>query len=155
MNMPREKKPLCWKPDIASLKGQSHKIFNFFVDTDGKFSAGIVDTGGKFAFKSVSPQPQSIPWRPFLKFAETFESQSAPPVSTTPTAYFSTIFASVVDTSGKFTTGVNDTGNKFASGVNDAGGKLPPVSMTPAANLPPVLLHRWQTMGLIIKLRTT
>jgi hypothetical protein len=32
---------------------------------------------------------------------------------------------------------------------------LPPVSMTPAANLPPVLLHRWQTMGLIIKLRTT
>jgi len=35
------------------------------------------------------------------------------------------IFASVVDTGGKFATGVNDTGGKFATGVNDAGGKLP------------------------------
>jgi hypothetical protein len=43
-------------------------------------------------------------------------------------ANFSTIFASVVDTGGKFATGVNDTGGKFATGVNDAGGKLPPVS---------------------------
>jgi hypothetical protein len=42
-----------------------------------------------------------------------------------------TIFASVVDTGGKFATGVNDTGGKF---VNDTGGKLPPVSTTPAAN---------------------
>ncbi len=58
-----------------------------------------------------------------------------PPVSATPGAYFSTIFASVVDTGGKFATGVNDTGGKFATGVNDAGGKLPPVSATPAANL--------------------
>jgi hypothetical protein len=49
-------------------------------------------------------------------------------------ANFSTIFASVVDTSGKFATGVNDTGGKFATGVNDAGGKLPPVSTTPVAN---------------------
>jgi hypothetical protein len=31
-------------------------------------------------------------------------------------ANFSTIFASVVDTGGKFTTGVNDTGGKFATG---------------------------------------
>jgi hypothetical protein len=52
-----------------------------------------------------------------------------PPVSATPAANFYTIFASVVD-----------TGGKFATGVNDAGGKLPPVSMTPAANLPPVSL---------------
>jgi hypothetical protein len=50
-----------------------------------------------------------------------------PPVSVTSAANFYTIFASVVDTSGK-----------FATGVNDAGGKLPPVSATPAANLPPV-----------------
>jgi hypothetical protein len=40
----------------------------------------------------------------------------------------------VVDTGGKFATGVNDTGGKFAAGVNDAGGNLPPVSTTPAAN---------------------
>ncbi len=45
-------------------------------------------------------------------FAEIFASQGAPPVSTTPVANISTIFASVVD-----------IGGKFASGVNDAGGK--------------------------------
>jgi hypothetical protein len=49
-------------------------------------------------------------------------------------AKFYTIFPSVVDTGGKFATGVNDTGGKFAAGVNDAGGNLPPVSMTPVAN---------------------
>jgi hypothetical protein len=70
----------------------------------------------------------------FRKFAEIFASQGAPPVSTTPGANFYTIFASVVDTGGKFATGVNDTGSKFFTGVNDAGGKLPPVSTTPAAN---------------------
>ncbi len=68
----------------------------------------------------------------FRKFAEKFASQGAPPVSATPVANFSTIFASVVDTGGKFANGVNDTGGKFATGVNDAGGKLPPVSTTPA-----------------------
>jgi hypothetical protein len=62
-----------------------------------------------------------------------FTSQGAPPVSTTPAAKFSTIFPSVVDTGGKFATGVNDTGGTFA-----AGGKSPPVSTTPAANLPPL-----------------
>jgi hypothetical protein len=35
-------------------------------------------------------------------------------------ANFSTVFASVVDTSGKFATGVNDA---FAADVNDTGGK--------------------------------
>jgi hypothetical protein len=63
----------------------------------------------------------------FRKFAEIFASQGAPPVSTTQVANFSPIFASVVDTGGKFT-----------NGVNDAGSKLPPVSTTPAANLPPM-----------------
>jgi hypothetical protein len=48
-------------------------------------------------------------------------------------ANFSTIFASFVDTGGKFATGVNYTVGKFAIGVNGAGGKLLPV-----ANLPPV-----------------
>ena len=60
------------------------------------------------------------------------------PVSTTPEANFATSFSSVVDTGGKFATGVNDTGGKFAAIVNDTGGKLPPISTTPAANLPPV-----------------
>jgi hypothetical protein len=49
-------------------------------------------------------------------------------------ANFSTIFPCVVDTGGKFATGVNDTGGKFVAGVNDTGGNLPPVSTTPAAN---------------------
>jgi hypothetical protein len=35
-----------------------------------------------------------------------------PPVSTTPVASFSAIFASIVDTGGKFATVVNDTGGK-------------------------------------------
>ncbi len=48
---------------------------------------------------------------------------------------FSHQFASVVDTGGKFATGVNDTGSKFATGVKDA---MPPETMRPAANLPPV-----------------
>jgi hypothetical protein len=88
--------------------------------------------------ESVSPQPQSIPLRPFRifqKFAKIFAIQGAPPVSTTLAANFATSFASIVDTGGKFTTGVNDTGGKFATGVNIAGGKLPPLSTTPAANL--------------------
>jgi hypothetical protein len=41
----------------------------------------------------------------------------------TSVANFSTIFASIVDTSGKFATGVNDTGSKFATGVSDTCGK--------------------------------
>ena len=64
-----------------------------------------------------------------------------PPVSTTPAANFATSFTSVVDTGGKFATGVNDTGGNFATSFNsvvDTGGKLPPISTTPAANLPPV-----------------
>ena len=76
----------------------------------------------------------------FQKFAEIFASQGAPPVSTTPVANFVSIFACVVDTGGKFATGVNVTGRKFATGVNDASGKLPPISTTQAANLPPMSL---------------
>jgi hypothetical protein len=44
-------------------------------------------------------------------------------VSTTPAANFATSFSSVVDTGGKFATGVNDTCGKFATGVSDIGGK--------------------------------
>jgi hypothetical protein len=80
-----------------------------------------------------------------------------PPVSTPLAANLSTRFASVVDTCGKFATGVNDTGGKSATGVNDANGKLPLVSTTQGAKLPPVSWEQcwWQTMGTIIKLLTT
>jgi hypothetical protein len=57
---------------------------------------------------------------------------------TTPAANFSTSFPSVVDTGGKFATGVNDTGGKFVTNVNNAGDKLPQVSTTPAENIPPL-----------------
>jgi hypothetical protein len=50
----------------------------------------------------------------------------------------STSIACVVDTGGKFATGVNDIGGKFATSVNGSGGNLPLISTTPAANLPPV-----------------
>jgi hypothetical protein len=43
---------------------------------------------------------------------EIFTSQGGPPVSKTQAANFATSFASVVDTGGKFATGVNDTGDK-------------------------------------------
>jgi hypothetical protein len=56
-------------------------------------------------------------------FVEIFASQGAPSVSMIPVANFSTIFASIVDTSGKFATGVNDTGSRFATGVNNTCGK--------------------------------
>jgi hypothetical protein len=60
--------------------------------------------------------------------------KNLPPVSTTPAANFATSSPCVVDTGGKFATGVNDTGGNFAAGVNNAGGKLPPVSTTPVVN---------------------
>ncbi len=47
-----------------------------------------------------------------------------PLVATTTVANFSTSFPSVVDTGGKFATGVNDTSGK------DTGGNLSPVSTT-------------------------
>jgi hypothetical protein len=59
-----------------------------------------------FFHESVSPQPQSIPSRPFRffsKFAEIFTIQGAQPVSTTPAAVE------------KFATGVVDTGDIFRS----------------------------------------
>ncbi len=82
-----------------------------------------------FFHESVSPQPQSIPLRPFRSFSKIHgdirESRcTTAPVSATPVANFSTIFASVVDTGGKFATGVNDAGGKYATGINDAGGKF-------------------------------
>jgi hypothetical protein len=103
----------------------------------------------------LPPSPGVFHEDRFGKFAKIFASQGAPPASTTLVAdlppvsmtpaaklllvNFSTNFASVVD-----------TGGKFATSVNDAGGKLPQLPTTPAANLPPVSTrHRWQIMGTI------
>jgi hypothetical protein len=52
----------------------------------------------------------------FQKFTKIFASQGAPPVITTPAAYYATGM-----------TGVVDAGGKFAAGVIDTHGKLPPV----------------------------
>ncbi len=78
--------------------------------------------------------------RDFLQPVSTTPAAKLPPVSATPAANCANNFASVVDTGGKFATGVNDvaichryqrhlatgindTGDKFATGVNDTGGK--------------------------------
>ncbi len=63
-----------------------------------------------------SPKPLKItsgPFKFFRKFTEIFASQGAPLVSTTKVANFATSTAGVVDTRGKFATGVNDTCSKF------------------------------------------
>ncbi len=77
------------------LKGQWHEIF-----------------ASGFFHESVSPQPQSIPFRPFQIFSKT-------------RGYIreSRCTTGINNTGGKFATGVNDTGGKIAAGVNDAGGK--------------------------------
>jgi hypothetical protein len=82
------------------------------------------------------------------------KSQGAQPVSTTPVAKFATSTAGVVDTGGKFATGVNVTGGKFATGVNSTPGKLPPVSTTPAVNLPQVSMTTVANNGNNIRLLT-
>jgi hypothetical protein len=53
------------------------------------------------------------------KFPEIFASQCAQPVLTIPAANFANSFASVVDTDGKYATGVKDTGGEFAASVID------------------------------------
>jgi hypothetical protein len=66
-----------------------------------------------FSMNQFPPSPRVFHldrFKCFRKFAEIFASQGAPPVSTTQVTYFSTIFASVVDTGGKVATSVNDTG---------------------------------------------
>jgi hypothetical protein len=66
--------------------------------------------------ESVSPSPRVThldPFKFFLKFAEIFASQGAPPVSTTPVAILPPVLlVLLIYTGGKFATGVNDTGGK-------------------------------------------
>ncbi len=72
----------------------------------------------------------------FRKFAEIFADQGWPPVSTTPVANWPPVSTTPAANFATSFTSVVDTGGKFATGVNNAGGKLPPVSTTSAANLP-------------------
>jgi hypothetical protein len=64
-----------------------------------------------FFLNQFPPSPRVFHLDRF-EFFRKFVSQGAPPVSATPVANISTIFASVVDTGGKFATGVNDAGAK-------------------------------------------
>ncbi len=78
-----------------------------------------------FFHESFFPQPQSIPLGTFRIFSKIRgdirnsrcttginDTGNLPTVSRTPAANFSTSFASVVDTGGKFATGVNNIGAK-------------------------------------------
>jgi hypothetical protein len=70
-----------------------------------------------FFMNQFHPSPRDH-FKYFGKFADIFTSQGAPPVSTILVANLpqvsnvSTSFASVVNTGGKFATGINDTGGK-------------------------------------------
>jgi hypothetical protein len=134
--------------DILKIEEQViiHNLLNLASNKNKNSSSDSVTRffASRFFHESVSPQSQSIPLKPFQIFSkirgDICNSRCSTSIneSMTPAASFSTSFASIVNTSGKFVTGVNDTDGKFATGVNDAGGKLLPVSKTPAANLPPV-----------------
>ncbi len=63
--------------------------------------------------KTVSPQPQSIPLRPFQIFSKVRGDIRESRCTT-----------DINDTGGKFATGVNDTGGKMAAGISDTGGKF-------------------------------
>ncbi len=86
------------------------------------FASGFFD-------KSVSPQPQSIPWRPFRIFSK-IRGDIRKSRHTT----------GINDTGGKFATGVNDTGGKITTGINNIRGKFfhqSLVLLIPVTNLPP------------------
>jgi hypothetical protein len=84
-----------------------------------------------FFIKSSSPKPPKRKLGSFRFFSK-FRGDTVLASQGAPAANFATSSPCVVvDTGGKFATGVSDT---CGNGVNDAGGKLPPVSMTPVAN---------------------
>jgi hypothetical protein len=74
-------------------------------------------------------------------------------VSTTPAANFSTSFANVVDTGGKFATGINDTSSKFATGGSLQKRKEKFCLIKHFFHLPPVLLSPVVHLELRISLR--
>jgi hypothetical protein len=72
-----------------------------------------------FFHESVSPQPWSIPLRPFQIFSKIRGDIRKSRCTTG--GKFAT---GVNDIGGKIATGINDTGGKFATGINDTGGKF-------------------------------
>jgi hypothetical protein len=70
-----------------------------------------------FFMNPLPPKPLKITLGSFRIFSKIhgFAGHGAPPLSTSPAANFDTSSACVVDTGGKFSTGVNDTGGKFAA----------------------------------------
>ena len=79
------------------LKGQCHEIFCYWF----------------FFHESVSPQPQSIPCRPFRIFSKIRGDIRESRCTT-----------GINDTGGKIAAGINDAGGKFATGISDTGGKF-------------------------------
>ncbi len=71
-----------------------------------------------FFHESVSPPPQSIPFRPFQIFSkirgDIRESWCTTCINDT----------GVNDTGGKIAAGINDIGGKFATGISDTGCKF-------------------------------
>jgi hypothetical protein len=99
---------------------QSFQISTSVNNISGKFAAGVNDSGVKIAagIAGINNTAANLPL-----------------VSMTPVANFSTSFASVVNTGGKFATGVNDTGGKFATSANNTSIKIAAAINNRAANL--------------------
>jgi hypothetical protein len=125
-------------PHLRVFHLDRFEFFQKFVEIFASKGAPTVSTTPVANLPPVSTTPAAK-----LPPVSTTPVANLPPVSATPAANFYTIFASVVD-----------TGGKFATGVNDAGGKLPPASTTPAANLPPVSLTPVANNGNNIRLQT-
>ncbi len=123
--------------ESLTVKGHCHEIFCFWFFSWTSFPQPRIILLGpfqifsqKFAAIFTSQGAPPVPMTPATKLKQVSTAQEAnlPPVSTTPAANFATSFASVVD-----------TGGKFATGVNNAGTNLPSVSTTLGA-----ICHRYQ-----------
>ncbi len=128
------------KPITSFLQGRCHKIFCF-----------------RFFQESSSLKPLKITlgsFRIFLKICGDIRKSRCTTGINYTGSKFATGTTCVVDTSGRFASGVNDTRSKFVTGVNDTGGKLPPVTMTQAANLPSVSITPVANNGSNIRLQT-
>jgi hypothetical protein len=76
-----------------------------------------------FFHESVSPQPQSIPLRPFQILSKICGDIRKSRCTTGINDTGDKLATCVNDTGGKIAAGINDTGGKFATGINDTGGK--------------------------------
>ncbi len=120
----------------SSLKGQCHEVFCF------RFFSWI-----------TFPQAPDTNIRIISNFFENSQRYSQVKVHHRCRRHrqqnFATSSPCVVDSGGKFATGVNDTGGKFAAGVNDAGGKLPRYQRHRRQICHRCHWHRWQIIGTI------